>query len=236
MSYNDKHNEANHEDNRDGADDNHSFNWGAEGESDDPGIAATRAKVARSMLMTLICAHGTPMLLSGDEFGRSQRGNNNGYCQDSDISWIAWAAAESDEGRALTKFTSRLIALRAEHSPLRADYFMKGDREHADGITDIAWFDEKGEQMTPEAWHYNEGRLLACRRACRADSGVIDATLLLVNGSSDRHTFTLPAPRLAWRQLLASADPEAAEVAVDGQSIEVESHSAMLLIARDQDV
>ncbi len=93
VSYNGKHNEANGEDNRDGADDNHSYNWGVEGPTDDPDIVETRAKVHRSMLMTLLLSHGTPMLLAGDEFARTQQGNNNAYCQDSEISWIDWTVA-----------------------------------------------------------------------------------------------------------------------------------------------
>ncbi len=110
VSYNGKHNDANGEDNRDGADDNHSNNWGAEGPTDDPAIVATRAKVHRSMLMTLLLSHGTPMILGGDEFGRTQHGNNNAYCQDSEISWFDWSLADAEAGRAMTAFTSRLIA------------------------------------------------------------------------------------------------------------------------------
>ncbi len=232
VSYDHKHNDANHEDNRDGADDNHSFNWGVEGPTDDEGIAATRAKVQRSMLMTLLASHGTPMLLGGDEFGRTQQGNNNAYCQDGDISWFDWAAAESDQGRALAAFTARLIALRAEHSSLRANYFMKGVSELGHGLTDIAWFDEKGDAMSDEAWQFSEGRLLACRRVCPHPQGQLDATLLLINGASGKHDFRLPEPALRWRIVLDSARPDRLEAACKSEVVEVESHSAVLLVAR----
>ena len=237
VSYDHKHNDANHEDNRDGADDNHSFNWGVEGPADDVGIAATRAKVHRSMLMTLLSSHGTPMLLGGDEFGRTQQGNNNAYCQDSEISWFDWIVADSDAGRALAAFTARLVALRAQHAPLRANYFMNGGRDLGDGLTDIGWFDEKGDAMTDEAWQFTEGRLLACRRVCVSDQSAnldtaLHATLLLINGASENHEFTLPEPALRWRVVLDSAHPERHESACKGEIVEVASHSAVLLIAR----
>ena len=211
VSYNAKHNDANREDNRDGADDNNSFNWGAEGPTDDPGIVATRLKVHRSMLMTLLCSHGTPMLLGGDEFGRTQHGNNNAYCQDSEISWFDWSVVDSDAGKAMAAFTARLIALRAEYSPLRANYFMKGDSDLGDGLNDIAWFDEKAVEMTDEAWQFTEGRLLVCRRVCKHEDTGLESTLLLLNGASATHGFTLPAPALAWTLAIDSADPARAD-------------------------
>ena len=232
ISYNGKHNDANQEDNRDGADDNHSFNWGAEGPTDDAGITATRAKVHRSMLMTLLCSHGTPMLLGGDEFGRTQHGNNNAYCQDSEISWLDWKSANSDAGRALTEFTRRLIALRAEYSSLRANYFMSGGTDRGNGFTDIAWFDEKGNAMSDEAWQFTEGRLLACRRVCPCSDGALEATLLLLNGSSDPHPFVLPAPAIAWTLAIDSAAPERVDETLSDNPIQVEPHSCMLLVAR----
>ena len=233
VAYNDKHNEANHEDNRDGTDDNQSFNWGVEGDSDDEGIITTRAKIQRAMLMTLLLSHGTPMLLGGDEFGRSQQGNNNAYCQDSDLSWFDWLLADSEAGRALAAFTARVIAVRAAHAPLRADYFMKGARELGEGIMDIAWFDETGRPMTSDAWQFAEGRLLACRRACPVQDGGVDTTLLLINGSSDAHSFTLPPPALPWHRILDSAAPDDTGIdAAIGDEIEVASHSAVLLVAR----
>jgi isoamylase len=230
VAYNAKHNEANHEENRDGADDNNSFNWGEEGPTEDEGILATRAKVQRSMLMTLLCSHGTPMLLGGDEFGRTQQGNNNAYCQDSDISWFDWTLAEGATGSALTAFTSRLIALRAQYAALRANYFMDGHADLGDGFNDIAWFDEKGTPMSDEAWLFTEGRLLTCRRICKTSSGELEATLLMLNGASEPHAFTLPAPAIQWHFAIDGADPDRFEMSIDGPNIMVEAHSCMLLV------
>ena len=232
VSYNAKHNDANGEQNRDGADDNHSFNWGAEGPTTDAGISATRAKVHRSMLVTLLCSHGTPMLLGGDEFGRTQDGNNNAYCQDSEISWFDWTQAESAEGRALAAFTARLIALRKEYPALRANYFMAARAQLGDGLTDIGWFDEKGTPMTEAAWRFAEGRLLACRRICAGKDGQLDATLLLLNGASARHEFSLPGPTIAWRMAIDSARPDRPEGPVTPSKIAIDAHSAVLLVAR----
>ena len=234
VAYNGKHNEANHEDNRDGADDNNSFNWGAEGPTDDAGVIETRAKVHRSMLMTLLCSHGTPMILGGDEFGRTQQGNNNAYCQDSEISWFDWAIAESEEGRAMTAFTARAIALRAEYSALRADYFMNGDSDLGRGLNDIAWFDEKGVEMSDEAWQFTEGRLLTCRRVYkRADVG-LELTLLLMNAASQTHAFTLPVPEFSWTLAIDSANPDRVDELVAEPTIEIEAHSCVLLVSREK--
>jgi glycogen operon protein len=212
VAYNAKHNDANKEDNRDGADDNNSYNWGAEGPTNDAAINATRGKLQRAMLTTLMCSLGVPLMLGGDEFGRTQHGNNNAYCQDSDISWFDWTRAESDEGRALTAFTARLIALRKEFAALRANYFMSGHKQ---------------------AWQFTEGRLLACRRLCGCDDGEhVDATLLLINGASDTHAFTLPGPTLAWRLVIDSARPDAPEQEIRDTSVPVEAHSAVLLVVR----
>ncbi len=234
VAYNGKHNDANHEDNRDGADDNNSFNWGAEGPTDDAGVIETRAKVHRSMLMTLLCSHGTPMILGGDEFGRTQQGNNNAYCQDSEISWFDWAIAESEEGRAMTAFTARAIALRAEYSALRADYFMNGDSDLGRGLNDIAWFDEKGVEMSDEAWQFTEGRLLTCRRVYKRADASLEATLLLMNAASQTHAFTLPVPEFSWTLAIDSANPDRVDELVAEPTIEIEAHSCVLLVSREK--
>ncbi|EGT5700707.1 glycogen debranching enzyme GlgX, partial [Cronobacter dublinensis subsp. dublinensis] len=120
VSYNDKHNEDNGEDNNDGHNDNRSYNYGAEGPTDDEGINAVRERQKRNFLATLLFSHGTPMLLAGDEFGRSQMGNNNGYCQDSEISWVHWENLP-ESAEALREFTRRVIALRAQQPLLRRE-------------------------------------------------------------------------------------------------------------------
>ena len=123
VSYNDKHNEANGEENRDGHSDNKSWNHGAEGPTDDPAIVELRERQTRYMLATLLLSQGTPMLLAGDEFGRTQQGNNNAYCQDNEISWVNWNHGE--RGEALTRFVQRLTRLRREYAVLRQSRFLR---------------------------------------------------------------------------------------------------------------
>ena len=208
VSYNEKHNDANGEDNRDGANDNQSFNWGAEGPTDDPGIIVTREKVKRAMLMTLFFANGTPMLLGGDEFGRTQHGNNNAYCHDDEISWFDWSALESDAGQAMVNFTRRCLAARAAHPTLRQTHFYTGGTEVLPGLVDASWFDESGNPMTPEMWQFAEGRMLTLRRVGRADAGgPVSATLLLMNAYSEDREFILPEPVLEWELLADAAEP-----------------------------
>ena len=124
VSYNDKHNEANGQDNRDGTDDNRSWNCGAEGPSGDPAVLALRARQSRAMLATLLLSFGIPMLLGGDEMGRTQQGNNNAYCQDNEITWLDWTAQDAG----LLEFTRRLIALRKAHPVFRRNRFLAGAR------------------------------------------------------------------------------------------------------------
>jgi isoamylase len=230
-SYEGKHNEANGEDNRDGASDNESRNWGVEGPTDDPAVNDVRAKVARAMLATLFVSHGTPMLLGGDEFGRTQNGNNNAYCQDNRLSWFDWGHANSDAGRAMREFVARLTRLRRECPSLRSDYFQHAHIELFPGVRDIEWFNERGALMKVEDWQYWEGRLLGVRRAHRLDLGRVEASFLLINNTDERRPFRLPQPSLAWRLRLDSADPAAQERDVTGARVEVEAHSVKLLIA-----
>src|SRR4029077_2863366 len=119
-------------------------NWGAEGPTDDPAINAVRERVRRAMLATMFFAAGTPMVLAGDEFGRTQRGNNNAYCQDNEITWHDWQIAASPVGSALTAYVARLAAIRREHPVLRSAVFLHGNVHPAPAIADIAWFDESG--------------------------------------------------------------------------------------------
>src|SRR5665213_1169312 len=168
-SYAERHNEANGEDNRDGHGDNCSANWGIEGPSDDPAIMTIRARLQRAMLATLMFTLGTPMLLAGDEFGRTQQGNNNAYCQDNDVSWIDWTQAHSAEGTALAAFTTRVIGLRKRYSILRCRNYLYGKEETARGVLDMAWFDEQGGTISPEEWNNPEERCLVLRRSARID-------------------------------------------------------------------
>jgi len=198
VSYNQKHNEANGEDNRDGTDNNLSNNWGVEGPTSDAAVQATRERVKRAMLATLLFSHGTPMLLGGDECGRTQHGNNNPYAQDSELSWFDWAQALSPAGIEQRAYVTRLIRLRREFCSLRSDYYQHGRVEPLPQVRDIEWFDESGDVMRPEDWQYGEGRLLSVRRARRLDEARVEISLMLTNNTSDSHSFQLPDPRFRW--------------------------------------
>jgi isoamylase len=170
VSYNDKHNEANGEDSRDGADDNRSWNCGAEGPTDDPEVLALRARQRRNMLATLFLSQGIPMLLHGDELGRTQQGNNNVYCQDNELSWIDWAGADQE----LVTFTAALIAMRREHPVFRRRRFFAGRPIRGeDELRDIAWFTEFGEEMTEQDW---EVEVCQCLTVFLNGEGITDAS------------------------------------------------------------
>ena len=152
VSYNDKHNEANGEDNRDGTSDNNSWNCGAEGPTSDPGINALRARQSRAMLTTLMLSFGVPMLLGGDEMGRTQGGNNNAYCQDNETTWLDWASADTG----LRDFTKRLIALRKAHPVFRRRRFLSGAE-----ASELRWFTPAGTPMDGGDWADPNARALA---------------------------------------------------------------------------
>ena len=228
VSYEERHNEANGEDNRDGHDNNLSRNWGAEGPTEDDAILETRGRVRRAMLTTLLASLGTPMLVAGDEFGRTQGGNNNAYCQDNDISWIDWSLLDSDEGKALFDFTARLIALRQAHPVMRAATFLYGQDSPGFGVNDIEWWDERGQQLSADDWNNPEGRALAMRRAVLRDDGRVEALTLLLNASDDPVDFTLPAPSATREVLIDSAQPDREPFAI-GDDYGVQAHSAVLV-------
>jgi isoamylase len=190
VSYNDKHNEANGENNQDGANDNESWNCGAEGDTDDTTILELRARQQRNLLATLLLSNGVPMLLHGDELGRTQGGNNNAYCQDNDITWIDWNLG--DERKALLDFTSRLIGLRKEYAELRPASF---ERE-------LSWIRADGQPASDETWADGEARSLGMQ---------MGNVLVLVNAFWEDVEFTLPEG--AWRVLVDTADPSTSEAA-----------------------
>jgi len=232
VSYEHKHNEANGEENRDGHNENWSANWGVEGPTDDPAILATRARLARSMLATLFVALGTPMLLAGDEACRTQRGNNNAYCQDNDISWFDWSLAQTPQGKAMTRFVARVIALRNEHPLLRETRFLFGERELLPGVHDIDWFDERGEPLTPEAWQDPEAHAFTMRRAGAGLNGEMEVLLMMLNASQGAVTFVAPAPRMAWEVLLDTARPDAVPYALPEPTYELAARTLAVLCAR----
>nr|WP_312486991.1 glycogen debranching protein GlgX [Sphingomonas sp.] len=232
VMYEQRHNEANKEDNRDGHSENYSRNWGAEGPTDDENIKAARGRVMRSMMTTLFASLGTPMIVAGDEFGRTQHGNNNAYCQDNEISWLDWQAAASEEGEAMIAFTARLADLRRRYQVLRAPQFLYGQDTPGHGVNDIEWWDERGEQLSDEDWNNPEGRALMMRRATKTDDDRVEAVSLLLNASPDPITFTLPPPHADRTVLIDSGKPEQGEIEI-GDSYEVAPQSAVLITWRD---
>ncbi|WP_114942860.1 glycogen debranching protein GlgX [Microvirga calopogonii] len=197
VSYNDKHNEANGEDNKDGHDHNLSSNYGVEGPTDDPEIRALRLRQMRNMLATLLFSQGTPMLLAGDEFARSQQGNNNAYCQDNEISWIDWEGID-DDGIELLEFTRKLIQLRQNLPILRRGRFLSGVYNEELDVKDVTWLTPAGDEMTPEHWQDPNARCISILLDGRAQPTGIrrrgtDVTLLLIlNAHHDVVKCTLP--------------------------------------------
>src|SRR5436190_7188131 len=169
VSYNEKHNEANGEDNKDGHSHNLSNNYGVEGPSDDPEIRRTRFRQMRNFLATLLFSQGTPMILAGDEFARTQKGNNNAYAQDNEISWIDWDAID-DDARALTGFTRKLIQLRKDLPVLRRNRFLTGAFDDELQVKDVAWLSPTGAELTQEQWNDAKARSLGVLLDGRAQS------------------------------------------------------------------
>ena len=222
-----RHNEANLENNKDGHGENFSRNWGAEGATEDPAINDVRARVQRSMLVTLLAAHGTPMLLGGDEFGRTQGGNNNAYCQDNEISWFDWEKANSPAGQTQIEFVRRLIQLRKRYSLLRSSRYLYGE-EVAEGLPDIDWWDERGMPLSQEDWENIHGRALVMRLARELDDGRLRIISLLMNSSHEALVFNLPPPSARRRLLIDSAHPELEEHEI-GDSYYLFPHAAALI-------
>jgi glycogen operon protein len=228
-SYATRHNKANGEDNKDGQQENYSANWGVEGPTTDENILETRRRIQRAMLATLLFADGTPMVLGGDELSRTQRGNNNPYCQDNDVSWWSWhSTAESLE---LQRLVAGLIAIRKRFAALRPTYFLHAEFKPAPGIADIAWFDEQGKPIPDEDWRNPEHRLLCIRRANRNDAHTVFLLTLLLNPTAADEVFQLPTPQLPSRILIDAANPTAPEADVKEQRVEVGAHSAVLVFA-----
>ena len=216
VSYEHKHNEANLEDNRDGTDDNRSWNCGVEGEADDPEIVALRARQQRNFLTTLLVSQGTPMLLGGDERGRTQYGNNNAWCHDDEISWYAWS--EDPCAGELQDFTRRLIRLRHQHPVFRRESFLQGTELKGSGLPDVWWFRADGRKMTNRDWQSGEpvlGMFLNGREiptpGPHGEDIVDDSFFLLFNAHSEDRLFLLPRRRFGgrWTLELSTADPDA---------------------------
>jgi isoamylase len=229
VSYEQRHNEANGEDNKDGQGENYSSNWGVEGPTDDPNIRMLRGRAERAMLATVMFAHGTPMLLFGDEIGRTQRGNNNAYCQDNEISWFDWKQAQTKEARALTRFVAELIAVRQEHTALRSRHFLHGKSEPAPGIFDISWFNEQGDPVPEDSWKNPEHRLIVLRRATENADRTVSILSLLLNPINEDRYFRLPPPDLPGTILIDSARPDGPDRTVTDNKFDVLALSAVLV-------
>jgi isoamylase len=220
VSYNEKHNERNGEENRDGHNENVSTNHGIEGPTDDPEILAARRRHRRNLLATLLLSQGTPMLLAGDEFGHTQHGNNNAYCQDNETSWLDWEAIGPEE-EAFIAFLRRLISLRRQHPVLRWPHFLHGQHS-VEGVKDITWIAPDGGEMRTEQWQNPDARCVGL--LLNGEAGVhmaLDGTpiqgellLAILNGGSKDMPFTLPrVPQgAAWRRVIDTADDDPAGV------------------------
>jgi glycogen operon protein len=214
VSYNDKHNEANGEDGKDGSSNNLSWNCGAEGPTDDPEIEALRERQMRNMLATLLLSRGTPMIVAGDEFARTQGGNNNAYCQDNEISWLNWDIGE--KGESLMRFVRRVTALRERYPVLHRTRFLTAEWNEELGVKDVTWLRPDGEEMGSENWEDGNTRCFGILLDGRAQATGIrrrgsDATLLLiVNAHHDAITFRLPevVGGLGWTRLIDTNRPE----------------------------
>jgi isoamylase len=232
VSYNEKHNEANGENGQDGTDDNRSWNCGVEGPTDDPAVNALRARQQRNFLTTLFLSQGVPMLLGGDEFGRSQSGNNNAWCQDNEISWFDWESADLE----LQRFTQQLIRLRRKHPVFRRSAFLTGREVRGSGLPDAWWFRPDGRRMTQKDWQRDDARTLGVflngleipSRDPTGEEIVDDSFLLLFNAHFEDVPFTLPTRRFGarWAVELATGDgvpdgpiPGRSEIVVQNRSL-----------------
>jgi isoamylase len=237
VTYGSKHNDANGEHNRDGADDNQSWNHGVEGETDDVEIIALRERQKRNLLTTLLLSQGVPMLLGGDERGRTQGGNNNAYCQDNEISWIDWKL--DDRRKALIEFTQKLIAFRHRHSVLQRTRFLAGDYVWDSTAKDIIWLRPDGEEMAPEDWQRSWISSLAFMLGGdalqsvdeRGERLLDDSLLVLLNAHHEPTTFRLPGQgeNGRWLTELDTADPGKATDAICQGDYRVEGRALVIL-------
>jgi isoamylase len=244
VSYNHKHNEANLEDNRDGSDDNRSWNCGVEGPTDDPEVNALRLRQQRNFLATLLLSIGTPMLLGGDEFGRTQHGNNNAWCQDNELSWYGWDL--DDEQRALLDFTRRLIRLRHDHPAFRRAKFLAGQDMEEAGLPDAWWFRPDGRRMTQRDWTREDGHVVGVflngeglRESDPEGEPIVDDSwLLLFNAHHEDVDFVLPQERFGtvWCSELSTADPgeEPGQRHFEARETVTVPSRSMLVLRRDE--
>lgn len=238
VSYNQKHNEANGENNQDGANDNNSWNCGAEGPTENPAINTLRAQQKRNFMATLLLSAGVPMLLAGDEMGHTQRGNNNAYCQDNDTTWIKWDL--TDDQRAFLDFVCQLTELRRTQPVFQRRQFFQGTQVDGADVPDISWFQPSGEEMSDETWNAGFSQCLGVRLPGdhigdvneRGEPIIGDSIVLLVNAHHEPIPFTLPSSRerQEWERLIDTANPSAPRSKYKGGELyEIQSRSLVVL-------
>jgi len=237
VTYDTKHNQANGEDNRDGNNENYSRNWGAEGETESARIQRARDRMKRNFLATLLFSQGVPMILGGDEIGRTQSGNNNAYCQDNEISWFNWDLGET--GIELCQFVRDLIAIWKDTPILRRRGFFTGEPPPGLRTKDVTWIRSDGEEMQGEDWDNPEnhaiGMLLLGRAADEVDvrgrSAPGDSLLLLLNAGTRSRSYTLPRMEQPgmWEELLNTARWGAWTRIVRNDALNLNAHSTILL-------
>ena len=226
-SYNHKHNEANGENNRDGDDHNHSWNAGVEGETSDETVNALRRRLTRACLATMFCSLGVPFITMGDERWRTQRGNNNGYCQDNDLSWLDWSP--NPAASAMLDFVKRLIRFRREQPALRRKAYFTGKNGTASGRPDISWFDALGKPMTHEKWHCGDCRFFAALIDGESRGTGAAALLLLFNSSGN--DLIHPLPKGAWSPVFDTAqEPSFLNGPPVQSSVTSSAHSVVCLV------
>jgi isoamylase len=240
VSYNDKHNEANGEDNKDGANDNNSWNCGAEGPTDDPNIRALRGRQKRNLMATLLLSQGVPMINGGDELSHTQRGNNNAYCQDNELTWLNW---ELDaEQQDFLDFVKKATMLWRTQPVFQRRRFFQGRRIRGSDIKDISWFDPSGQEMSDEAWNAGDVRSLGVRLAGdligdvdeRGEPIVGETLLLLLNAHHENIPFAMPVAKDEhyWERILDTAEPVAEAQALANGQYPLQGRSLALLRIR----
>jgi glycogen operon protein len=243
VSYNDKRNEANGEDNRDGESHNRSWNCGVEGDTDDPEVLELRSRQMRNFMATLMLSQGVPMISHGDEVARTQHGNNNAYCQDSELAWVEWPDPEG-EGETMLDFTRAIVRLRKEHPVFRRRRFFHGrpvEGTH-DDLSDIAWFTPEGKEMAQRDWNSSQASTLTVflngnaisEPGSRGERITDDSFLLMFNASPKTLEFVVPVDHgRQWQVVVDTANPEAVE---RGAGVKVAAGDRLTLVDRSMTV
>ncbi|WP_165228890.1 glycogen debranching protein GlgX [Aquisphaera insulae] len=243
VSYNEKHNEANGEENRDGASNNDSWNCGVEGPTDDPAILDLRERQKRNMMATLLLSQGVPMILAGDEIGHTQKGNNNTYCQDNELTWLNWELTERQEK--FLDFTSRVCQIFREHPVFQRRHFFQGRSLRGDEIKDISFLEPSGEEMSDDSWNAGYVKSMGVRLAGdlihdideRGEPIVDDTALILLNAHHEPMTFKLPETRegQVWEMVLDTATADrTSRVLNAGEEVELKDRTLAVFFTREK--